>query len=376
MNNHRLGITSLAACLMALGACVAAARTPTSAGNGEGLTQRQVPLKVMQDKGAEASLTIFPVVLPGGARKDAAEVLALFLEKAGMQNLATADAEFRLPEEAAFDQAAALFGEFVRAHPIATEWALYAEFVGSSRPPRVEEIRAVVVDRQGACVWVDQQTPDDADFKRLKPGCPMTCCYLVSERLRGQLGLTEADRDDSDEGQWARRLAEKSGLPDKSEWVAIDRRQEVMKRAADSATVLLYPVQIRGEVDQVSATHLVHLLNDGAVCQAVAADAGPVFELAPGPNEQRRLWDLARAARRHVRANQPGADYALFAEYMISSRDKKKVMAVHFVICDRDGEWVIVDFQNDHHADFQSVDPRSREDCGTLLAKRLRGYLR
>jgi hypothetical protein len=376
MNNHCFTATVLATWLMTLGACVTSARALTPAGDEEELAQRQARLKAMQARGAEASLTIFPVVFPGEARKDAAEALALLLEKAGMRNLDAADAEFRPPEEAVFDEAPALFGEFIRAHPIDTDWALYAEFVGDSRPPRVDEIRAVVVDRQGACVWVDQQTPEDADFKRLKPSCPLTCCILVSERLRGQLGLTEADRDDSDEGPWAKRWAHKSGHPDKSELAAIERRVEVMKSAGPSVSVLLYPVQISGKADQVSATHLTRLLNDGALCQAVAAESGPTFKLSPGPNEQRRLWDLARAARKHVRANQPRADYALFAEYLISRRDETKVGAVHFVICDRAGEWVIVDFQNDHHGDFQSVDPRSREDCGVLLAKRLGGYLR
>ena len=50
--------------------------------------------------------------------------------------------------------------------------------------------------------------------------------------------------------------------------------------------------------------------------------------------------------------------------------------AVHFVVCDREGEWVIVDFQNDHHGDFQSIDPKTPDDCGRLVAKRLQGYLR
>jgi hypothetical protein len=46
------------------------------------------------------------------------------------------------------------------------------------------------------------------------------------------------------------------------------------------------------------------------------------------------------------------------------------------IVCDRQGEWVIVDMQNSHHGDYQSLKPTSREDCDKILLKRLEGYLR
>jgi hypothetical protein len=49
---------------------------------------------------------------------------------------------------------------------------------------------------------------------------------------------------------------------------------------------------------------------------------------------------------------------------------------VHFVICDRRGEWVIVDMQNSHHPDYQSVKPISQADCDKILVKRLEQYVR
>ena len=48
---------------------------------------------------------------------------------------------------------------------------------------------------------------------------------------------------------------------------------------------------------------------------------------------------------------------------------------VHFVVCDRKGEWVIVDMQNSYHPDYLSVKPKSREECNRLLVQRLKGYL-
>jgi hypothetical protein len=49
---------------------------------------------------------------------------------------------------------------------------------------------------------------------------------------------------------------------------------------------------------------------------------------------------------------------------------------VHFVVCDRAGEWVIADLQNNHHEDFQRIDPKVLEDCDRLVLERLRAQLR
>jgi tetratricopeptide (TPR) repeat protein len=49
---------------------------------------------------------------------------------------------------------------------------------------------------------------------------------------------------------------------------------------------------------------------------------------------------------------------------------------VHFVVCDRKGEWVIVDMQNSQHPDYQDIKPTSSEGCNKLLVKRLEGYLK
>ena len=42
----------------------------------------------------------------------------------------------------------------------------------------------------------------------------------------------------------------------------------------------------------------------------------------------------------------------------------------------RAGDWVIVDFQNDHWEDFQSIDPKTKEDCNRLVVRRMKGYMK
>ncbi|MFH1999683.1 MAG: hypothetical protein ABIK28_08385, partial [Planctomycetota bacterium] len=55
--------------------------------------------------------------------------------------------------------------------------------------------------------------------------------------------------------------------------------------------------------------------------------------------------------------------------------DGRVAGAVHFALCDRKGDWVIVDFQNNHHDDFNEVSPKSWKDCNALATIRLKGYL-
>lgn len=83
------------------------------------------------------------------------------------------------------------------------------------------------------------------------------------------------------------------------------------------------------------------------------------------------LWDLARQFQDHLKKNKVEADAALISQYFVG---KRGVGGVHFVLCDQEGEWIIVDLQNDHHEDFQEIDPKTASDCNLLVLKRLEGY--
>ena len=158
---------------------------------------------------------------------------------------------------------------------------------------------------------------------------------------------------------------------------AMEQRQTVMKKAGRSARMAIFPVRLSDdEVGKKDSAHLTKLLNRKKLCEAKAVDSPLRVKIQPSRNMQNLLWGLARAFQDHVKRNPPEADYALLADYIMDPRAGRGAWAVHFVICDRDGEWVIVDFQNDHHGDFQSVDPKTFDDCGRLVAKRLEVYLR
>jgi hypothetical protein len=227
-------------------------------------------------------------------------------------------------------------------------------------------------------VWQDTQTPSDADFKRIDPKEPMDCCVLVVERLRPVLGLADPDRDNAPEGKLAKRWAEKSGVPEKAEQEAMKERQKAFKKAAASSTLLVYPALAGDEVSKESAAHLTRLISEGKLAKAAVAEAGPQLEIKGNPNEQKVLWEMARGVRTFVQGHRPEADYVLFAQYLMGKDASGQIAVggVHFVVCNRAGEWVIVDYQNSHHDDFNTIKPKAREDCDRLVERRLQGYAR
>jgi hypothetical protein len=361
------GVWAIALLLAAVGPVFAQQTEKPAAPAGTG-----PQLAEFKAAGKAASLTILPARLGGSLSKPVGEVVGMLLERGGMKNLELGAAEFRPPDQADLAQTGQTLGEFARANPPQTDYVLFADFLGSPGKG-VDEVRGVIVNKQGAVVWQDRQTPDDADFKRIKPREPMDCCVLLAERLRPVLGLDDPTRGDAPEGKLARRWQEKTGLPDEAEEAALKERQQAFKKAAASATLLVYPAHAGTEVSKESATHVAELINEAKLMKATAADEGPQLEIKGNMNEQKMLWDMARAFREYVQKQPPSADYVVYADYLMG---KDAVGGVHFAVCDRQGQWVIVDFQNDHQDDFRAIKPKSRADCDRLVVKRLEGYCR
>lgn len=324
----------------------------------------------------DSSVTVFPMYVMGKSSKDIRDVMGLMLEKEyGMTDIHVTDAAFERTTPADFDATANEFGEFIKQHPIDAQFALYAEVDGAWDPPRVLEVRAALAGRDGTIVWTDRQTPDDHAFKRLRVTDPMTCCMLIAERLQTQVDHSVTAAKSVGEGRMERLWREKSGTPDEAIRAEIQARLDLFKRNHPKSKVLIYPVRTAPESEEDAARLIVEQLNDARFCQAQQAVAAPRFEIAPSSNEQKRLWDLAKGFRAYLQSDPPDADYALLAEYTVNPRDQK-VWTVHTVVCDRNGEWVLVDFQNDHQADFRRIDPRTTEDCAKLVLARLKSCVR
>jgi hypothetical protein len=331
-------------------------------------------LEALERSGPNAGITIFPVLLGNRVFPQVAEVLGLFLERGGMEKLEVSSQEFQRPEEAAVEQVAAAFGDFVRRNPIRTEYALYAEFLGSPGAG-FTEVRGILVDRAGNTVWTDRQTPDAEEFRKRNPKEPMECAILLVARLREILQFEDPFRRNAPEGRLARIYAERTGLPTQAERASMKERQSVARAKFPGSQAALFPILTAGRTDRKQAAHLAQLLGQQNLGHIKVTAAEPALEVSAGINEQKRLWDLARAFRQHVREAPAAADYLLYAEYGVDP-SRERAFFVHFVVCERNGEWVIVEMLNDHHPDFQSVAPKSADDCDRLVAKRLADYLR
>jgi len=368
--------SSVAVALLVICIRFSAGAAEVPSGQGGPSPEQQKRLDLMKSRGPDASLTILPVRLAGRPFDRVTEVVGLLLEKQGLKNIELGKSAFNSADRTELDTLAGPVGSFVKENSIATEYALYAEYNGN-RQTGLNELRAVVVDQAGATVWTDRVTPEDAAFKKLGSPDPMTMSVLLVERLGPQLGLSEATAKAAKPGKMALLMAERSGLPPENERSPLEGRRKEMKKAMPRATLLVFPARVGGNaVDTPSGTDIAGLIN--AAKLATASPAGEAMLLKAsqaGPNEPKALWDLAREFRDYARKNPPQADYVLYADYAFNPQNWEQGY-VHLVVCDRRGEWVIVDMQNSHQPDYQSIKPTSRADCDKLLVKRLADLLR
>ncbi len=328
---------------------------------------------VLRAKGVNAEITVFPVRLGARAMPEAGEALAILLERGGMRNVDWTTDVFPRAGEAAFQQMTTEFGDYVRQNATATEYALYAEVLGVPGKG-IAEIRGTLVDKDGVPVWSYRQTPQDEEFRKVQPKEPLECIAMLVNALRGPLGLQDPFRADAFEGKLARRNAERVGLPTDSERTAMKKALLYARTELAGSRMAVFPVLVDGRPDRRQATHLAGVLNEENFGKAEVAAAQPAIEVQAVPNEQQRLWQMARAVREYLHRTPAAADYVLYADYTFAPGGR--AFTVHFVVCDRNGEWVIVDFQNNHWPDFNSMQLNSGDDCDRLVIKRLKRLLR
>lgn len=339
--------------------------------SGEQTADQEKRLEIMKAKGTEASLTVMPILLGKTPLRKVAMVVGTLLERAGMKNLEIDSVEFQPEPDADFNQMVTAFGEFISRHPVKTDYILYGEFRGTQKTG-ILEIRGLVVNQKGDVVWQDRQTPEDEAFQKAQPKNPMLGSVFLVERLRAQLNLDDPLREDASEGKISKIFKQESGIPPKSTYKAMEKRVKEIKR---TNSLLIFPALIvKDKIDPQCAEKLVEQINKTGLCKAIKAEQSPVLEFESDMNEQKVLWSLARSFRNYIRQNKPDVEYALYPHYMYFEAHSK-VSAVHFIICDQNGAWVIVDFQNNHQPDFQNINPRTLDGCDRLVIKRLENYL-
>jgi len=115
-------------------------------------------------------------------------------------------------------------GEFVKGRPVTTDYIIYAEINGS-RETGINELRAVVTDKERAVVWTEIQTPQREVFKGMESPNPMSLSGLLVDWLGPNPGLNEEAARDTKPGKMAALMDERSGLPPETEWASLPERQ-------------------------------------------------------------------------------------------------------------------------------------------------------
>ncbi|MFO0837275.1 MAG: hypothetical protein U1D55_02020 [Phycisphaerae bacterium] len=362
--SHRAMAAVLSIAALVMGLSPAGAQTPPDA-------QQEKRLATFQSAGAAAALTIYPVEVLGKPSANVADALGLVLEKSGMTNLESTDAMFTPDAGAAWADIPSQFAKHLAQTPPKTTYALYAQYLGDPKSGPTE-VRWAVADVAGNVVLVDRQTPTDKDFVRTasRDPDPMGCSVLVAERVFSLAKWKKSERSD---GKFARKWAEKSGTPSEADRTEMGKRLAELKKGLKSAKLTVYATRVNDSVDAASATRLAALIAKELGCQAAATDKALPVELAATSNEMKRLWDLARGMRDQLRTAAPTTDYALLSEFIVAPGGAH---SVHFVICTKGGDWVIVDFQNNQHDDFQRIAPKNVVDCERLAVERMAKLLR
>ena len=326
-------------------------------------------LEGIEDEGVQA----FAAAYESGFRDNArsfAETLGLLLEEKGYDKYQIVDAAFEPPGgNPTRQERTAAFAKFVGEQDLKTDYALGMEITVLAEPGSSGfHGYSVIVDANGNLAWAD----DREHHGKMEFDCFEEAC----SRLAPVMGLDKLPKTelapDKKQVLWEERSKQP---PSGAESEAMDERLEAMKHAGSSARVRVYPARVGGDyADANCATHLSELLNEAKVCQASVAKPAPVMECSGWPNEMHVLWMFARRVRDYLRQHPADNDYVLFADYWFN-RDGQ-VWAVHFVVCDRAGEWVIADLQNNHHEDFRRIDPKTLEDCDRIVLKRFQAELR
>jgi hypothetical protein len=320
----------------------------------------------------DASMTVFPTFLVGKPSTQVGEVVGMMLERGGMTHLTVAADPYVPPAGADWPATSADFAAFVKAHPIATDYALFTEFVGTPKTG-CDAVRIAIADRSGAVLWSDVQDASDPIFGRVRPREPMQGCVVAAEAIRPAFALDDPNRANAPEGPIAKSWAKATGLPDGTERAAMDARAAVFAKAPATTTVVLYPPQVNAAAG-ASAADLVARVNGAKVLAAAAGAPLPAFAIEPTPNEQKLLWTVAREFAAHVKAHPvKDAEYAILANYLMGTlADGTAVVGgVHTIVVDRDGNLVVVDFQNSHQKDFREINPTTVEACDRLVVRRL-----
>lgn len=337
-------------------------------GPGRILAQQEKSSSDTSQLGKQVSLTILPALLLGNPEPRLSEIIGALLEKQGLRNIELYTPSFKVAKQLPLEDLADSAGIFVADHPFSTDYVLYAEMVVDQEKKAITEVIGIVLNNNGTIFWKEKLTSDDEAFRQVTDRDPFGYSILLVQRISPLFGLNEETARNAKPGRMAAILNERSGLPPAEERALIPERQKTLKKNFEGSTMIIFPVRLNNQISAGSSGEITRMLNEKGMCKAIALKDSVLLKSSPDtPNEMKKLWDLAREFRDYVRQHPQQADYFLYADYNTPGY-------VHFVVCDRSGEWVIADLRNSTYWDYRTYNTMTAEGCNQLVVSRLQNF--
>jgi hypothetical protein len=332
-------------------------------------------LDLLKSQGADVSITFLPTTFGPKPNSRIGMVVGIMLENCGMNNLDFKELEFN-PTNSLFQVASSEFSSFVAQNVFDTDYVFYSRFFIDNRT--ITEVWGIVANKKGEIVWTDRQTKDSpaVNNAEVKPQDPMTSCLFLTDRFRTQMGLGPMD-DNAPDGTIAQLMNADSGLPSEKERALMEERALKFKKDFKKSNIVVYPALIlENQINKECALNLAAMLNKKSLCSASVSDKSPILTFDKSKQGQdTMLWGIARSFQKTLKEDKLSADYALYAHYGFFA-DWNKVGFINFIVCDKNGNWVLTNLANSHHEDFQNTDWKTLADCDQFVVNRLEGYLK
>ena len=319
-----------------------------------------------QDATSLPSVTIMPVTampneFPEDFAKRVAMVIGTLLEKQGLEKIEIADKPILSTGSKRITELVTDYQKAVQASPLTTDLLLQVQFDGTPKSG-VQSLRWIVLDRTGKVVVQKEATSNDWKNATIRPSDPMTCSAYVAEQLQKHWKLP--GKPSSAEGKLANFWKRDAGLPEAEELKRIQERRSLFRKERTNKTLALVITKRPGHDAGIASKELGESIKKSLQMEVQVIEDS---KLTPSPmhsNEQRVLWDMAKATQKWIEETRPQSDYVLCLD---AASIESNLHFIHLILCNRQGDWVWVDYMNDHHQDFpsQSAQPPAILDAIT-----------
>lgn len=301
------------------------------------------------------SLTIYPVSaapqeFPAEYAKRVALVIGTMLEQRGMNQIDIADKMPIAINSREIADVAEEISQEISQSSVSTDLALQVQLVGTPQSG-VIAIRWLITDRSGKVVANEEKDADDWKDSTPRPADPMTCSAYVVSNLAKRWSLISSPDKKLMSGKLSTFWREDAGLPSTDELQAIQMRRQAWSSTSGKPTVTLLIPQRTGSTAWIEVADLATAIKTQTQGDVSLGESSELKVSELHTNEQRVLWDMAKLLKQWVQQKQPASDYIVCVDSFASP---SQLHFAHIIICDKEGNWVLVDYLNTHHQDFPS----------------------